>query len=171
MEVVSWARVTWKPLFGVNAQVRFKPNCSATETSENIEISPIGKFRYDTFQSANKQWRWADCPEAQVGLRLCGSHITKSTFFVLMPQLIYRLLSLLCVTQDTTNVESFCYLLLNPVHLIWNLRRWNLSLSPWWGFQWTDSVQNKWQCCEKEGKAWEKVPSKIFLLLLTHSKT
>ena len=37
-ELAYMGRNTRKPVFGVSEEVRFKPACSATETSQNIEI-------------------------------------------------------------------------------------------------------------------------------------
>ena len=58
-------------VFGVSDKVRFKPACSATETSyiENRNFAR-SKSRHDTFQNVNN--KGAD-QTAQAGLRLCCS--------------------------------------------------------------------------------------------------
>ena len=43
-----------KPVFGVSDKVRLKPVSSATETSLKMNFT-CSKFRYDTFQKANKK--------------------------------------------------------------------------------------------------------------------
>ena len=42
-------RLLQKPVFGVSNKVRLKSVSSAKEASQKTEISPVAKFRYDTF--------------------------------------------------------------------------------------------------------------------------
>ena len=47
--------VTRKHVFGVCDQGRLKQACSATETSQSLEISAVANYRYYTIQAANNK--------------------------------------------------------------------------------------------------------------------
>ena len=65
-DVTQMSLVTRKPVFGVCDQLRLKPACSATETSQRLEISNIET-------RGEKQRHWSDCMDVQADLRLCCS--------------------------------------------------------------------------------------------------
>ena len=61
-------------------QVRFKPVCSATETSERLEslgLATIGII----LQSSEPQNCWSDCVDAQPDLIFCCSHLWHKQVF------------------------------------------------------------------------------------------
>ena len=72
---------TRKPVSEFWNQVMFKPACSATETSQNIEILLVAS---SSFQRVNS--KGADQTViVQAGLHLCCLHTTKSGYIVLGP--------------------------------------------------------------------------------------
>ena len=51
----KWAIVVTKPTFLGSEKVRFKIACSATETSQKTEISPVASLEMVLFQQANNK--------------------------------------------------------------------------------------------------------------------
>ena len=70
---------------GFFAWARFKPVCSATETSQNFEISHV-ESGIIILSRKRKQRCLSDCVDAQAGLGLCCSYATKSGFLVFRPK-------------------------------------------------------------------------------------
>ena len=49
-QIYQMGHVARKHVFGVSDKVTLKPTCSATDTSYNIEISPVARLNNDTFR-------------------------------------------------------------------------------------------------------------------------
>ena len=71
--------IATKPVFRVSDKMRFKPACSATETSQKIEISLV-TYPDMIFSKRRIKKGQSDCVVAQAGLRLCFSQTPEYRF-------------------------------------------------------------------------------------------
>ena len=79
LSIREMSLVTRKPVFRVWDQVRLKPVCSATKTSQGREILDIAS-RGIILSKQQKQRRWWDCANVQADMRLCCLHMAKTDF-------------------------------------------------------------------------------------------